>query len=538
MDPRFPARDAVVTADLIERFARETPEKTFVVFEDEEWSYARMAEEAWAMAQGLIELGLEQDGAVISWLPNGPHAMRAWFGANAAGAIYAPINPAFRGSILAHTINYSEGEIMIAPAGLLERLDGLELERLKTVVVVGLGEGEACPEGPAGIRTIAWSDAIRPGAPRPELSRPVEPWDIMAIIYTSGTTGPSKAVLCPYLHHHTYCEQLQPDATAADRFFACLPMFHAGGTTSIFGMLRHGASVAVTEGFRTQTFLAEVKKYEITLGTILGAMATFLSKREPSPEDRDHKMRKAIVTPMIADVPAFRERFGIDVYAAYGLTEGTCPLRSELNPSNSETCGKLTSGAYDLRLVDEFDREVAVGEVGELIMRHQTPWALNAGYRGMPEATAKAWRNGWFHTGDALRRDEEGNYYFVDRLKDALRRRGENVSSMEVESEIVSHPDVIEVAVVAAPSEDMEDEIKASVVFREGSGLTAETLSDWLVPRLPYFMVPRYFEVLDELPKTETQKVQKFELRARGVSEACWDREAAGIRLKRERVAT
>jgi crotonobetaine/carnitine-CoA ligase len=303
-------------------------------------------------------------------------------------------------------------------------------------------------------------------------------------------------------------------------------------------MLMLGASVAITEGFRTATFLEEARRYGATRAAILGAMANFLLAREEQPDDADNPLRMAIVTPMVADVEGFRARFGIDIIAAYGLTEGTCPLRSEPNPENWRSCGRLSHPAYQLRLVDEHDREVPPGEVGELVIRHDRPWSLNAGYRGMPEATARAWRNGWFHTGDAMRRDEHGDYYFVDRAKDALRRRGENISSMEVERELLAHPEVVEAAVVAAPADEAEDEVHAFVVRRAGSALTPPELTEWLVPRMAYFMVPRYLDFVDELPITESQKVKKYALREIGVTDATWDREAAGMRLRRERLAS
>lgn len=529
-DPRFPPRETVVVADLLERGARETPEKTFAVFRDAEWSYARTAAEAWSAAHALRALGVREGDFVLAWLPNGPDALRAWFGANAAGATFAPLNPAYRGSILEHTVNLSGARVMVAHPHLVERLRGLELPLLEKVVVTGPGEAVL-----PGVEMLEAAALVDPG-PRPPLESPHEVWDITALIYTSGTTGPSKAVLCPYLHHSTYAEGLLPSQGADDRFFVCLPMFHVGGTSAIYGMLQRGGSVAITDGFRTQTFFEDARRFGATHATILGAMATFLLKQPPRDDDRHNPIRTAIVTPMVDDPAGFTERFGIEIFTGYGLTEGTCPIRTGYRPTMTASCGRAWNDDYELRLVDEHDREVARGEVGELVIRHARPWSLNAGYRAMPEETARAWRNGWFHTGDALRLDEEGNYYFVDRAKDALRRRGENISSTEVEREILAHPDVLEAAVVAAPSEHTEDEVRAVVALTPGSELTPRALVEWLIPRLPYFMVPRYVDVLDELPKTESQKVQKYVLRTLPLGETTWDREAAGIHLGSERL--
>lgn len=532
-DPRFPARESVVVPDLLERFAVSQPEKVFALFAEEQWTYAQTADHAWGVAQGLRSLGVREGDFVLAWLPNGREALRTWFGANAAGATFAPLNPAYRGSILEHTINISEARVMVAHPRLVERLRGLGLKSLERIVVTG--DCDEAGEGPPGVELVESQVLDGPG-PRPVLDAPHDVWDITALIYTSGTTGPSKAVLCPHLHHSTYAEGLLPAHGPDDRFFVCLPMFHVGGTSAVYGMLQRGASVAITDGFRTRTFLQEARAFEVTHATILGAMATFLLKQPPSPLDRDNPIRTAIVTPMVDDPAGFTERFGIEIFTGYGLTEGTCPIRTPFRPTITTSCGRAWNDDYELRLVDEHDREVEVGEVGELIIRHARPWSLNAGYRGMPEETAVAWRNGWFHTGDAMRLDAEGNYYFVDRAKDALRRRGENISSMEVEREILAHPDVLEAAVVAAPSEHTEDEVRALVALVPGSQLTPRQLSEWLIPRLPYFMVPRYVDVLDELPKTESQKVQKFRLRALPLSETTWDREAEGIVLRSERL--
>jgi crotonobetaine/carnitine-CoA ligase len=534
MDPRFPAREDVVLPEMLAREAKRRPDQVFAVFPDARWTYEETAARAWSAANALRRLGVAQGDFVSSWLPNGPHALLSWFGANALGATYAPLNPAYRGAMLEHTVNYSGASVMVVHADLVERLSGLDLPTLTTLVVVG----ELRAQPPAGLEVVPAS-VLEEGAPeRPETERPIEPWDIIALIYTSGTTGPSKAVLCPHLHHYTYAEQLFVYADHTDRFFACLPMFHTGGTTAVYGMLRLGASVAITDGFRTSTFLEEARQYGTTRAVILGAMANFLLAREERPDDADNPIRMAIVTPMVADVEGFRSRFGIDVLAAYGLTEATCPLRSEPNPVNWRSCGRLSSPDYELRLVDEHDREVSIGEVGQLVIRHDRPWSLSLGYRGMPEATADVWRNGWFHTGDSMRRDAEGNYYFVDRAKDALRRRGENISSMEVERELLAHPEIIEAAVVAAPADEAEDEVHAFVVRRPESSLSPAALIEWLVPRMAHFMVPRYIDFVDGLPVTESQKVQKFRLRQIGVTSATWDREAAGIRLRRDRLAS
>ena len=208
---------------------------------------------------------------------------------------------------------------------------------------------------------------------------------------------------------------------------------------------------------------------------------------------------------------------------------------SGLNPTPLGTCGKVRAG-IEARVVDENDCEVASGEIGELMVRADRPWSMNSGYFGNPEATARAWRNGWFHTGDAFRRDADGNFFFVDRMKDAIRRRGENISSFEVEAEVGSHPSVQECAVVAVPSELGEDEVLVALVAQPGVEIDPKQLIEYLIPRMAHFMVPRYVRIVLELPKTPTQKVQKHLIRGEGVTADTWDRERAGIVIRRQKI--
>jgi crotonobetaine/carnitine-CoA ligase len=255
----------------------------------------------------------------------------------------------------------------------------------------------------------------------------------------------------------------------------------------------------------------------------------------PKLDDSDNSLESILMGPLLANFDEFAERFGVRIATGYAMTEIGGPLASQgWDLPNAFSCGTIRTGYpdYELRVVDEHDEPVGLGEIGELIIRTGEPWNLNSGYFNMPEKTAEAWRNGWFHTGDGFKVDEEGNYYFVDRLKDAIRRRGENISSFEVEAYVMRHPAVAEVAAVAAPSEHMEDEVKVVVVRRPGEEVTAEELIEFLIPIMPRFMIPRYVEFIAELPKTDTtQRVRKMILREDVLNENTWDREAAGIEL-------
>jgi crotonobetaine/carnitine-CoA ligase len=315
-----------------------------------------------------------------------------------------------------------------------------------------------------------------------------------------------------------------------------MPMFHIGGMGLTFVMLVRGGSIAMMENFSTERFWPYVRASRATAIFLIGVMATFLIKQPPSNDDRDHSVRMAFMVPFTDEAAPFRERFGIDIYTIFNMTEISSPIVSEPNPAKAGTCGKPRPGV-EVRLVDDNDCEVAIGAVGEMIVRTDRPWGMNSGYYKNPEATARAWRNGWFHTGDAFRRDVDGYFYFVDRVKDAIRRRGENISSFEVESEVMAHPSVREAAAVAVPSELGEDEVMAVVAPVPGATIDPVELIRFLEGRLPHFMIPRYVRVLDVLPKTPTAKVQKNELRQEGRTADTWDREAAGIRIRREKLS-
>jgi len=533
-DARVPPADQCVIRPLLEQRAAETPDATYVIAPDgTPWTFAAFREGVVRTANGLHALGVRQGDHVVSWLPNGMEALRLWFGLNYLGAVYVPINTAYRGGILQHVVRNSDAKLMVAHAALVPRLAEIERTQLEQIVSVG----RPGPELP-GI-TMHGADALTSDSTAlPALERPLEPWDTQAIIYTSGTTGPSKGVLSSYMHLHASIASAEafPYLTGRDRFVINLPLFHVGGTLFIYAMLLRGGSIALVEGFDSERFWDGIRRTGTTVGMLLGVMAQFLLKRPPSGADRDHPLRAVVMVPMTDGAEVFAERFGVEIYTLFNMTETSIPIVSGRNPRPAGTCGKVRPG-IEVRLVDEADCEVPVGTVGEMMVRTDAPWSMNHGYYKNPEATATAWRNGWFHTGDAFRMDADGNYYFVDRIKDAIRRRGENISSFEVEREICAFPAVKEAAVIAARSELSEDEVLAVVAPVPGQSIDPVALTRFLKDRLPYFMVPRYIRVVPELPKTPTQKIQKTTLRREGVTPDSWDREAdKTVVIKRERL--
>ncbi|MGB3502675.1 MAG: AMP-binding protein [Mesorhizobium sp.] len=530
LDPRMPKPEDCIQRLMLEKWAAMQPDKVFAVFQDgESWTYEQTLREAISAANALRALGVRQGERVLVWLPNSADCLRAWFGLNFLGAAFVPINLAYRGNLLRHAVNLSEARLGLIHADLHQRLGEIDPGALREIVVLG-GDGEEI----AGL-TVRQSDAFHSSDHTPpELERPIAPWDLQSIIFTSGTTGPSKGVMSSYVHLYSMAKAA-PFLRSDDRYMVNLPMFHSGGVMPVTAMLIHGGSIVMVDAFDTNSFWSTVRERGITTVILLGVMGGFLLKRPPSSDDKTHPLRTCTYVPLNDTAPQFHDRFGTEVHTHFNMTEISMPIVSDPNPSALGSAGKPRAGV-EVRLVDENDCEVPVDTVGEMVVRTDCPWAMNHGYAGNPEATAAAWRNGWFHTGDGFRRDADNNFYFVDRLKDAIRRRGENISSFEVESEVLAHPAVREAAAVAVKSEIAEDEVLAIVALKEGEAFDPAELIEFLRPRMAHFMIPRYVRVVDGLPRTPTAKIEKVKLREQGITEDTWDRDAAGIAVKREKI--
>jgi crotonobetaine/carnitine-CoA ligase len=532
----FPTREESVVPELLAARATATPDKPYILFEDEQWSYAEAARQAWRTGRALQKIGVGIGDYVSVWIPTGPDIVRAWFGANAVGGVYAPLNLAAKGSYLEHTLKVADAKVLVAHHQLAERLVGIDAPSLEQVVIVG-------GQPPAG---LAWPavtlDELLDGVSdeRPTLARAIEPWDDLSLIYTSGTTGPSKGVRAAHAAFWNYANCfILPYVDDGDRYLNALPMFHTAGTGITYSMLRAGGSVALSRGFSASRFWDDVRRFEATITIAIHGMVTFMLDQPVKPDDADNPLKTVYMGPLSRH-KEFAERFGVRIYTAYGMTEVPVPITSALDPDDERSCGvNAAPDQYELRLVDDNDVEVPPNTPGELIARHVHPWTINSGYKGMPAATAEAWRNGWFHTGDQFTRDEDGNFYFLDRIKDVIRRRGENISSFEVETEVMSHPLVKEAAAVAVQNPDIaesagDEEVKVVVVLEEGATLDPVELTEYLAGRMPAYWVPRFIEYLPELPRTESHKLKKADMREAGITEDTWDREKAGVKLKRE----
>ncbi|HUF72493.1 MAG TPA: AMP-binding protein [Gammaproteobacteria bacterium] len=567
------AEDCVVRALLIRR-AAEQPDHEFLLFDGgPRWTFSETLARVERFAAGLQAQGVHQGDFVLSWQGNSPTAVTTFLSLNFLGAVYVPINTGYRGALLEHVIRNSGARVMIADGALLDRLNAIDTAQLETVVVgderpslegirsIGaatLTRGlestrgreptpalESTPARDPADSQEAAGDGVEPGTRDEPAEIAIEPWDTHMVIYTSGTTGPSKGVLSSYIHSYTAATGFR-NIGPGDRSLLQLPMFHVGGPYALLWALIHAGSAVVVDRFSVSRFWETVRRYEITTVGLLGAMVQFLMKQPETAADRDHPLRSVIIAPFDESAIAFGKRFGVPTYTEFNMTELSVPLWAGPDPELPGTCGKPVPGV-ELRIVDNNDIEVPPGTAGELVVRPELPWTMSHGYLNDPEATAKAWRNGWFHTGDLFRRDEDDNYFFVDRLKDAIRRRGENISSFEVERAILQHPDIREAAVVPVPGAGGEDDVLAVIALKPddaldddgspnpGSALKPASLVGFLRNELADFMIPRYVRVLNELPKTPTQKVEKHRLRAEGVTADTWDREASGGEVGRNR---
>ncbi len=535
-----PRQDRTLKA-VLKRRAERLGDKPWIVTPARAYGYREMDETSNRLARGLAESGIKRGETVLIMMPDTIDYILAWCALAKLGAIEVPVNNHARGTVFAHVVNDSLAKTMIVDRQYLDRLefvlgDLTSIERIILYTKDAKGSEPGLPPVLAARFTEQRFERLfeKDGAPLDGEGPRYN--DLMGIMYTSGTTGPSKGSMNCHAHAYEYAVvavellALEP----GDVYYAPLPMFHiAGQWAVVYACLIADCTAVLTGTFSLTEFWNDVRTYKATVSFLLGAMANFLYRQPARPDDRDNTMDRMIVVPLLPEVEDFKRRFGVRVSTTYGGTEQNCPMRSSFDLANNRTCGRLLEDRYEVRIVDENDEEVPPNVPGEICVRTKNPWDMTLGYWNHPDWTVKAWRNFWYHTGDMLMRDEEGNYYFVDRTKDAIRRRGENISSMEVEQEIVKHPSVLECAVIPAASEHTEQEVMAVIVPKQGMTIDPVELIRFLEPRMAYFMIPRYVDVIDALPKTPTGKIQKFPLRERGLTPTTWDRERAGIKLKR-----
>lgn len=511
-------------ADALRRAAARAPDRPFVRTTGGEWSFAQVDQRSDRVAAGLHALGVRPHDIVSLLLPNGIEFILCWFALAKLGAAAAPVNTAFHGVLLADALNLVGSRWLIAHASLAAQWRPVcrSLAALEQIIVVG-DTLEAHP-GQLPYAALEDHDHPLPRAPRIGVADPC------LLLYTSGTTGRSKAAV---LSHRFVLLQAAGvidglGLRADDVLYCPYPLFHLDAAVmTVAPALLLRAVAAIGERFSASRYWDEVRALRATVFDFMGATLTMLWKQPPGTRDRDHRARLGWGVPLPDWAPQFEQRFGVRLVELYGSTEvGAILYPPPSEPARSGSCGKPMPFVR-VRLADEHGFEVSVGDVGELLVRPEEPCAIMNGYHGMPEATLAACHDLWFHTGDLLRRDADGWFYFVGRRKDIVRRRGENIAAAAVEQAIETHPGVVASAVFGVPSELGEEEVMACVVRSAGTRLDAEALAAYCGQRLPRFMVPRYLRFVDELPRTPTDKVEKFRLRQTGVTADTWDRERA-----------
>ncbi|PZF83352.1 AMP-binding protein [Jiangella anatolica] len=514
---------------LLDHRAAERGDATFVWWRDERLSYRELADRAARACGGFAELGVGAGDVVALLLDNGPEFLAAWFGLARLGAVEAPVNTAYKGWQLESVLAETGAATLVVDAArlpavlpLLPRVPGI-----RTVVVVGEAEADEA----ASVALVPWT-AVAAGPSVPEAE--VRPSDPVAIMLTSGTTSASKGVLLCHEHELTVAEviggHLRMDES--DVFYNYFPLFHNASQAMItLSALRFGASMVLTDRFSVRRFWPDVQRHGCTLFFCMGPMVDFLlAEAGAAPARDDHTLRMGWgIGYGESQAARFAERFGVPLLGGYGATEiGMVTLHPHERP-RLETAGTPLPHA-EVQVVDADDRPLPVGEVGEIVVRPRRPYVTTLGYHNRPAETVALMRNCWVHTGDAGRFDEEGYLHFVDRIKDVIRRRGENISSFEIEAVVTQIPAVLECAAVAVPSGHgrHDDEVYLAVVAEPGQELDPAKVVAYCADQLAYFAVPRYVEVWDELPKTPTGKIRKTEIRGRGVGPHTWDRNLGG----------
>ena len=485
------------------------------------------------IASGLQSLGITKGDKVGILLGNRPEFLFLWFGLSKLGAVEVPINTAHRGDLLTYMVHKSDCRMLAIASEFLDRVAPVlnDLPTIEKVIVLD-NRDEKLP------------DLDKPGINYLELidndghyEAPEVFWsDPFVIMFTSGTTGPSKGSLMPQ-HYALHMGEIMSEACQYDEhdvIYNALPLFHGNAQLlSTMPALMSGAKMVLAEKFSASRFWGDIRRYGCTEFNYIGGILPILLKADPTPEDADNPLRVMMGAGAPMDLfGTIEKRFGVTLIEGYGMSEIGTPLMNTLTERKPGTCGKPYRD-YTVKLVDDNGIEVGIDTPGELLIRPLKPYNMMLEYYKMPDKTVEAWGDLWFHTGDYLTRDQDGYYHFVDRKKDALRRRGENISSYEVEKSINAHPSVLESAAVAVKSDLGEDEVMVCLSLKPDKELTPIELMKHCEEQMAYFMIPRYVRIMAQLPKTPTQRIQKYQLRQEGVTEDTWDREAAGYRLKR-----
>ena len=482
---------------------------------------AEISEHSHGVAATLRGWGIERGDRAAIMMSNVPEFVPVWFGILRAGAVEVPVHSAHRGPLLEHILAESGARVLFCDAEFVPRLAGLALPELERVVVHGKVP-EGAPPGLA-VHPLAEVLASEPASDLPALAV----GDVSCILYTSGTTGRSKGVV---LTHGANLRLARANIelmeyTADDVLYTAFPLFHVNAKfTSLTSALISGARLVLDDRFSASGFWPRMREEGVTSFNYMGGLLAILAKQPPGFDDRDHVVQRAYGGACPPNLWApFEQRFGVRLHEHYGMTEIGIAIQNTRTDRRVGSIGR-PAPYFQVRLADESDREVATGEVGEIQVRPNEPDAMLLEYWRRPDATTAAFRNLWFHTGDRARADADGFIYYHDRLTDSIRRRGENVSSFELEAVVTAFDGVLECAAYGVPSELGEDEVMVAVVPEPDTELDLDALIAHCEDQVARFAVPRYVRVLEALPKTSSQRVQKFKLREAGVTADTIDR--------------
>jgi carnitine-CoA ligase len=532
----YPLKQRTIGRLLADKAGR-IGDRTWLIFGDRRYTYAQAHDLSNRYANGFRGLGIRKGDHVAVMMANCPEFIWTIWGLGKLGAVTVPLNTAARGELLKYFISQSDSTCVVVSAELADRVaEALGNDHnVRAFCTLG-GAGALAHCGRTLVDLAAFADG---SAEEPDPSQ-VLASDPQYIMYTSGTTGPSKGVISPHSQAHGVGRSLaknfgyRPD----DVVYTCLPLFHGNALWySCYAAFWADCALAVSARFSASSFWDEIRATGATQFNALGAMTNILLRAQPSPRDREHRVRQAMLVPLSPDVyREVSERFGVQVTSLYAMTETfAVTMFTPDDPVSKGSSAGKPRGLSELLIVSDEDDPLPVGEVGEICVRPCEPGIVMSGYYKMPEATVRDTRNLWLHTGDRGRIDADGYLYFVDRKKEAIRRRGENISAYEVEMLIARHPSVLEVAAVPVTSELSEDEVMVYVVCRDGCTVSAEDLVRFANQNMAHFMVPRFVHFIDALPKTASEKIEKYKLKtwAEQNREALWDREAVGLKLER-----
>ncbi len=494
--------------------AQQHAQRTAIEFiDDTHWTFADCKHHALVAAKQLQSCGVTTGDNVALLVDSPLDFCRYWLGLSFLGATMVAINTSMRGAPLKHQIDISDSQFLIADNKHLDACQSIQ-HNAKLLTIALLNEQGDNPM-PA--------DQICLGNSH----------DVSCVMFTSGTSGPSKGVVMPQAHCLLFAIGTidNYELTQSDNFYICLPLFHANGLfMQLLASLVSGCKAVIRGRFSASRWLDDIRHYKITHTNTLGAVAAFIVAQPATDHDQDHSLKVIGAAPLPAVAEeSFRVRFGVpSVVPLYGMTEVNIPLYGKLNDSAPGTCGHVYDKYFQVEIRHpQTDEPVPDERIGEIMVRPKLANGFMSGYVGMPEATLNAWRNFWFHTGDAGYRNARGEFIFVDRIKDCIRKRGENISSYEVEQAFLAVDEIAEVAAYAVPAdggEGMEDEVMIAVLLKEKAKQDIDQWIETASHDLPVFAIPRYVRIMDELPKTLTGKIRKVALREEGLTTDTTDR--------------